>query len=205
MSDRANAGLRGTFGFGVLIGLEFLQGCGQKAPVPASSAAEPPPAEAPAAGSTLPKPASSGIPTREGSRCAASSSRSGGSCVVASPGTACGTLRCGADKPGCRYDRKQRRGECVAVGDAGDWSESVMSSLDDHTALLRCASPKDCAGERCCTGGPLPMTACAGSCMSGIDVCDTIADCPEFLGPPTGCEADPAHPQFLKTCRYRAP
>jgi hypothetical protein len=114
-------------------------------------------------------------------------------------------VRCSGDKPGCRWNRKKRRGECVAVSDTGAWPEGVMSSLDDHTALLRCASPKDCAGERCCTGGPLPMTYCGGSCMSGIDVCDTIADCPEFLGQPTGCDANPEHPPFLKTCRYRAP
>jgi hypothetical protein len=46
------------------------------------------------------------------------------------------------------------------------------------------------------------MTECAGECTSGIDVCDTVADCPVFVGPPVGCEAAPEGPPFLKTCRY---
>jgi hypothetical protein len=40
--------------------------------------------------------------------------------------------------------------------------------------------------------------------MSGIDVCDTVSDCPHFIGPPVGCEADPDVLPFLKTCRYQA-
>jgi hypothetical protein len=47
------------------------------------------------------------------------------------------------------------------------------------------------------------MTECTGMCMSGIDVCETVRDCPVFLGPPTGCEAAPEGPAFLKTCSYR--
>jgi hypothetical protein len=139
-----------------------------------------------------------------GSRCEAAGYRSGGACFVASPSTACGKTRCGGDEAGCRYDWKKQRGECFALGPHRSWPESALSSLSDAIALMQCASPKDCAGERCCAGGPLPMTECSGQCMSGIDVCDTIADCPVFVGPPTGCDADPLGPPFLKTCRYAA-
>jgi hypothetical protein len=127
------------------------------------------------------------------------------SAPVGASGTACGDVRCSGKRAGCRYERSKRHGECVPLDQNGDWPESVMSSLGDDTALLRCASPKDCPGKRCCTGGPLPMTECTEECMSGIDVCDTVADCPVFIGAPTGCDADPAGPSFLKTCRYRTP
>lgn len=46
------------------------------------------------------------------------------------------------------------------------------------------------------------MTGCAMECASGIDVCSTLADCPEFVGPPTSCRADPEDPPWLKTCHY---
>jgi len=47
------------------------------------------------------------------------------------------------------------------------------------------------------------MTGCAMECASGIDVCSTLADCPEFVGPPTSCRADPEDPPWLKTCHYQ--
>jgi hypothetical protein len=137
-----------------------------------------------------------------GSRCEPFGTRSGGVCLVASPGVRCGTERCGGSKAGCRYDSSKGRGDCVSVEADGGWSEGVIATLSSGVALLRCTSPKDCAGERCCAGGPLPMTECSGECTSGIDACDTVGDCPVFLGPPVGCEADPEGPPFLKTCRY---
>jgi hypothetical protein len=133
-----------------------------------------------------------------------SSTRSGGYCAVASPSVVCGAQRCSGNTPGCRYDRKTGKGECVALSPGGGWPDDPAHPMSADLALLRCASPDDCAGERCCTGGPLPMTQCTGMCMSGIDVCDTVQDCPHFIGPPTGCEADPEGPPFLKTCRYGA-
>jgi hypothetical protein len=137
-----------------------------------------------------------------GSRCEESDSRSGGVCVVASPSVTCGAERCSGKKAGCRYDWPKRRGECVSLDAGGAWPESVIVTLKEGIALFRCTSPKDCAGERCCAGGPLPMTECSGECTSGIDVCDTVADCPVFVGPPVGCEADADGPPFFKTCRY---
>jgi hypothetical protein len=134
-----------------------------------------------------------------GSKCVASSSRSGGSCVVASPGARCGATRCSGAKPACRYDLKKRRGECIALTPEGNWPDGSMKA---DVALMQCGGPSDCAGERCCTGGPLVMTECSGMCMSGIDVCETVQDCPYFLGPPTGCTADAGGPAFLKTCDY---
>ena len=94
-------------------------------------------------------------------------------------------------------------GQCLAL-DNGSWPSSVFEGGDGF-ALLQCASPKDCGGERCCIGGPLAMTACAGSCTSGVDVCDSVADCPNFVGPPIGCEPDPDGPPFVKLCRYAWP
>lgn len=137
-----------------------------------------------------------------GSKCEASSARSGGECVVAEPGVTCGKVRCSGEKAGCRYDRKKKRGECIALLPGGNWPDAPAPGTD--VALMRCTSPKDCAGERCCTGGPMPMTDCSGQCMSGIDVCETVNDCPDFIGPPTGCTAAPEGPPFLKTCQYGA-
>jgi hypothetical protein len=134
-----------------------------------------------------------------GSNCEKSGSRSGGDCVVASPGVKCGVTRCSGAKPACRYNQKKRRGECIALTADGGWPEG---SFEEGFTLMRCAGPADCAGERCC-GGPLPMTECTGMCVNGIDVCETVRDCPVFLGPPTGCEADPEGPAFLKTCQYQ--
>lgn len=134
-----------------------------------------------------------------GSKCRPSDTRSGGDCVVASPGVKCGAVRCSGAKPACRYDSKKRRAECIALTEDGYFPESAFAEV---AALLRCAAPSDCAGERCCTGGPLPMTECTGMCKSGIDVCETVRDCPDFVGPATGCAADPSGPPFLKTCEY---
>jgi hypothetical protein len=139
-----------------------------------------------------------------GSRCEASDTRSGGICLVASPSVRCGAERCGGTTAGCRYDWSKQRGDCVALGAGGAWPESVFATLTSSTALLQCTSPKDCGGERCCAGGPMPMTECSGECTSGIDVCDTVRDCPVFVGPPVGCKADAEGPPFLKTCRYAA-
>lgn len=116
------------------------------------------------------------------------------------PGTFCGDRQCTGETPGCRFDRSKGASECLPLdGDA--WPEAAFTA---GGALLRCASPKDCPGKACCTGGPLPMTECATDCMSGVDVCDTVEDCPYFVGPPTGCAAHPNNPPFLKTCQYEA-
>jgi hypothetical protein len=137
-----------------------------------------------------------------GSTCSPSAaSRSGGVCLVESPGVQCGKQRCGGKTPACHYDRKTRRADCISVPADGALPEDVP--LNEGSALLHCASPSDCASERCCTSGPLPITVCSGMCTSGIDVCSSLADCPEFLGPPIACKADPDGPPFLKTCRYR--
>ena len=136
-----------------------------------------------------------------GSRCEPTeNTSSGGVCLVASPGTACGKLRCSGDKPACHYDKKRQRGECIALTPDGGWPDDRPMSQD--IAPLKCASPRDCGGERCCIGGPLGMTECTGSCTSGIDVCDTVKDCPDFVGPPTGCRPDPGGAPFVKTCVY---
>ena len=132
-------------------------------------------------------------------------SHSGGVCRVAEPSVRCGDRRCTGDEPACYWPRATRRGECVAVGPEGGWTEELANRMSGTEMFLECASPADCAGERCCTNGPMPMTSCAGTCASGIDVCDTISDCPTFLGPATGCAADADGPPFLKTCRYDAP
>jgi hypothetical protein len=140
-----------------------------------------------------------------GSRCQPdSSSHSGGACRVAAPSVDCGSQRCSGDRPACHWQRAARHGACVAVGPAGGWTEELAHGLSEGSVFLECSSPKDCAGERCCASGPMPVTACSGGCTSGIDVCDTVADCPNFLGPPTGCAADAEGPPFLKTCRYEA-
>lgn len=124
--------------------------------------------------------------------------------MVAAPSVVCDGQRCSGAKPACHWQRGVRRGECVAVGPTGGRTEEVTNQLSERSVLMECASPKDCAGERCCAAGPLPMTSCSGSCTSGIDVCDSIRDCPNFIGPPIGCEAEPDGPPFLKTCRYRS-
>ena len=130
--------------------------------------------------------------------------RSGGSCVVASPGVECGQRRCSGNAPACRYNRKTGRSKCLALNSDGSWPDDPAWPPSDDLLLLECASPKDCPGERCCIGGPLAMSLCTGSCTTGIDVCDTVEDCPAFVGPPVGCESDPEGPAFLKYCRYRS-
>lgn len=136
-----------------------------------------------------------------GARCEPTpASRSAGVCVEANPSVQCGNERCSGETPVCLFDNAGNTRECLARED--DW----ISRLEHVGSpfLLNCASPRDCAGVRCCTGGPM-MTECRGMCTSGIDVCDTVADCPEFLGPPVGCEHDPYYPPFIKTCRYGTP
>jgi hypothetical protein len=118
--------------------------------------------------------------------------------VVTNPSVECGGKRCSGDKPACRWRSDKRSAHCVAENAYPEEDETEVG----HSPYMECASPRDCAGERCCASGPVPMVACDGACTSGIDVCDTIADCPVFLGPPIGCAADPKGAPFLKTCRY---
>jgi hypothetical protein len=141
---------------------------------------------------------------RAGFRCKPSSrSRSGGICVVKAPRTACGNQTCSGATPVCCYDMKTKSGKCIPPSPEGVPELDPACPLSGDTAILQCTTPADCGGEDCCAGGPFAVTSCGGErCMSGIQTCGKISDCPEFLGPPTGCRADPDL-AFLKICRYQ--
>ena len=141
---------------------------------------------------------------REGFRCQpVPSSRSGGVCVVDPPRTACGDQVCTGATPACCYDAKTKQARCVAVKPESHTVDDPVCPLNDDTAFLQCTTPAECGGEHCCTAGPVDRTSCSGMCMTGIWTCSTIQDCPEFVGPPTGCVQHPKVP-FLKVCDYQS-
>lgn len=128
---------------------------------------------------------------------------SGGACLGPVPIIPCGSVQCGGATAGCCFDERTGKGRCVSVDTWRIWTDDASCVPDVDVTLALCTSPADCPGERCCTAGPFRWTQCAGECASGIDVCSTLADCPEFLGPPTSCRADSDDPPWLKTCHYR--
>jgi hypothetical protein len=127
--------------------------------------------------------------------------RAGGECLAAAPSVACGGTRCSGSKPGCCLSLSNHRERCIAVTPGRDGPADRNCEPGPDNWVILCRSPADCGGERCCTHGFYPLIACEGACATGIDVCRTIADCPHFGGPPTGCAADPALPS-VKFCRY---
>jgi hypothetical protein len=100
-------------------------------------------------------------------------------------------------------------------------AEAAAEALDAPGAfgVLRCTLPRDCGGGlACCTSmlaGPA-MTHCSTGCdpANSMQVCETDRDCrsiarglcgdvPDCV-PHVRCaslEADPRHPQWLKTCQ----
>jgi hypothetical protein len=125
--------------------------------------------------------------------------------MAAAPSVACGATRCSGKKPGCCHSFSNHHEHCIAVTPGRDApADRDCDPGPDHFAIL-CRSRADCGGERCCTHGFYPVTACEGACATGIDVCATIADCPHFFGPPTGCSVDPDGLPSVKVCQYAFP
>jgi hypothetical protein len=131
--------------------------------------------------------------------------RAGGYCMAAAPSVACGGTRCSGKKPGCCHSLSNRREHCIAVTAGRDAPADRGCDPGPDNFVILCRSPADCGGEHCCTHGFYPITACEGACATGIDVCATIADCPYFGGPPTGCSVDPDGLPGVKICRYAFP
>ena len=131
--------------------------------------------------------------------------RADGECLAAAPSVACGGTRCSGRKPGCCHSLSSHRERCIAVTPGRDAPVDRDCDPGPENFVLLCRSRADCGGEHCCTHGSDPVISCEGACATGIDVCATIADCPDFAGPPTGCAVDPDGLPWLKICRYALP
>jgi hypothetical protein len=131
--------------------------------------------------------------------------RAGGECLAAAPSVVCGGKRCSGSKPGCCHSLSKKSERCIAVTPGRDAPADGECDPGPDNFVILCRSPADCGGEHCCTHGDYPLTACESACTSGIDVCATIADCPHFGGPPTGCSADPDGLPSVRICRYAFP
>lgn len=128
-----------------------------------------------------------------------------GACLAATPSVECGGLRCSGSTPGCCHSLATHVERCIAVTPGREGPADTSCKPGPDNAAILCRSPSDCGGESCCTHGFYPVTSCESSCASGIDVCLTVADCPDFIGPPIGCAPDPDLPFGIQVCQYAVP
>jgi hypothetical protein len=137
--------------------------------------------------------------------CTALGQPTAGACLAATPSVDCGGLRCSGGTPGCCHSLATHAERCIAVTPGRDAPADTSCQPGPDNAAILCRSRSDCGGESCCTHGFYPVTSCETSCASGIDVCLSVADCPDFIGPPIGCAPDPDLAFGIKVCQYAVP
>lgn len=135
-----------------------------------------------------------------GFRCTGVTPTEPGECVLAAPRTTCGNALCSGATPVCCYDESNGATRCAPDG------ERPCSQGDALGFAVRCQSPEECGGERCCG---FYHTYCAASCINAGIVCQKDLDCPQtLLGIRlVGCRptTDPQQPPWLRLCTYEQP